>query len=126
MSTCVTEYFGIESENGKTCCSSFCDECAGIGCGSGGNPSDCCAVEIASMGQDCSVTGEAPCFISPPEADFVVKHSIVYFIVLVVVPFILLVIMCNCISFYRRKKVESDEHLYGHNTCPVQLNTEAV
>ncbi|CAN0253180.1 unnamed protein product [Pylaiella littoralis] len=129
-STCSNGLSGVEAENGKTCCALYCGTCGGVGCGSRGNASDCCATEIAFYGEECGVAGASPCF-NVPEEPFVVKNTFLYFIVLFIVPFVVIALVCNNLSLFRRccgKKTcdgegggdqePSTAHLHGHNVDP--------
>lgn len=96
---------------------------AGVGCSNRGNSSDCCATEILIESQDCDVSGEAPCFITP-EVPWEPEHTMVYFAYFVIIPFIVVAILCNysLLPCFREKGDPADPattaHLHGHNTGP--------
>ncbi|CAN0188824.1 unnamed protein product, partial [Scytosiphon promiscuus] len=54
---------GIESSDGQACCAASCGQCGGVGCSSVGAARDCCVTDIVELGEACSVTYEAPCYI---------------------------------------------------------------
>ncbi|CAN0322037.1 unnamed protein product, partial [Hapterophycus canaliculatus] len=54
---------GIESSDGQACCMAACGQCGGVGCSTVGPAIDCCTTEIVDMGQACSATNAAPCYI---------------------------------------------------------------
>ncbi|CAM9124855.1 unnamed protein product, partial [Ascophyllum nodosum] len=58
---CSNDLSGIDSDNGKYCCSNECSACGGFGCRDFGPT--CCTSEIAATGRICTKTKEAPCMI---------------------------------------------------------------
>eukprot|EP00904_Undaria_pinnatifida_P003197 jgi/Undpi1/12879/HiC_scaffold_7.g02546.m2 len=69
--TCSNGLVGMENDGGTVCCDIHCDQCGGPGCG---NPTlsfvsadDCCASNILTQDEPCSVTGSAPCVLDTVE-----------------------------------------------------------
>lgn len=64
---CSNGIAGMESADGKICCTSGCKQCGGAGCSTTSLPEygaeDCCASDVSSTGWLCSVTELAPCII---------------------------------------------------------------
>eukprot|EP00903_Cladosiphon_okamuranus_P009739 g9260.t1 len=63
ISTCENGYPGFQTQ--EACCSEFCGQCGGAGCGALGS-ADCCYDNIINGDRVCSVTAfEAPCIVIP-------------------------------------------------------------